>query len=85
MDYKELISILRNGQPHVILEYSDDAAAAIETLMAERDAAVNDINAILKAVTDEHCNFCVWKGNCPEEFFSCENNARWRGLQKEVE
>lgn len=71
MDYKELIDRLAvHGQSAAYIDDSlslvlEDATTAIETLLAERDAAVNDINELLKSVEEQHCAFCVWQGDCP--------------------
>lgn len=85
-DYKELIDELRFLSGHVPEQMCDDkgkdalekAADAIETLLAERDAAVHDINEMLRE-PELDCEYCKWGGDCPEEFYSCYNNAEWRG------
>lgn len=77
--YKRLIDILKNGQPHIVLDYREDFASAIEVLLAERDAAVN----ALRGVAD--CTSCkFYDGYHPE----CDNCGafleewQWRGPQK---
>lgn len=74
MDYKGMISRLRYNRV-----CSDDiakAATAIETLLAERDAAVKDLTMIA------HCKTC---GNmtqwCADNPDSCKGYV-WRGPNK---
>lgn len=74
MDYKELIDRLRekNGCHCECLR----AATAIEALLAERDAAVEDLMMV------GHCKTCgsitPWCADNPD---SCEGYV-WRGPQK---
>lgn len=76
MDYEKLIKRLRKyadfGAKLVVCE---DAATAIETLLAERDAAVEELRG--------ECRVCEHRGEC---LFNdqCGNgsNWQWRGPQK---
>ncbi len=83
MDYKEMIKQLKVLGQHSGYYILGVAADAIETLLAERDAAVRDINEMLKSPLDEQCKFCIWEEKCSEEFYSCERNAAWRGIKIE--
>lgn len=88
MDYKELIAQLRRFAAYypVTGPIEGKAAAAIETLLAERDAAVEDLHGA--------CRACVYAG-CFEGAQPCcdctygtgamsdADNWQWRGLQKE--
>lgn len=56
MDYKELIELLREKNNCDVLDYVDDAATAIETLLEERDAAVEDLKG--------RCGVCKHRGVC---------------------
>lgn len=96
MDYKELIELLRrtvehgNEEPWEYCtnrcggcEMCDQAADALETLLAERDAAIDDIqrNCINCAYTESNnsnhtpCEFI--------EFCSFAEHWKWRGPQKQ--
>lgn len=83
MDYNQLIEQLRSTESRSKRAMLDDAAAAIETLMAERDAAVAD----LKACSNNSCVMCKWfdgNNHCTaEEPCSPNDNWEWRGLQRE--
>lgn len=46
MDYKETIEAMRSTDVKVVFSHSIDAADAIETLPAERDAAVEELRGI---------------------------------------
>ncbi len=88
MDYKELIERLRvydywagesdiNSHPLIC----DEAAAAIETLLAERDAAVEDLKG--------RCGVCKHRRVClfdEQHRIGCAVSNRghwqWRGPQK---
>lgn len=67
MDYKELIEPLRDKSNCDVLDYVDDAATAIETLLEERDAAVEDLKGrrgVCKhrrvcLVDEQHRNGCA--------------------------
>lgn len=84
MDYKELITeirtyIVKTYQVGFQPEICQRAADAIETILAERDAAVNEMRGI--------CSFCAHKKTC--QFGNhlrdiCVNgsNWQWRGPQK---
>lgn len=87
-DYKELLRISKKSadawrndsayyQAAVLI---DSLCDTVKTILSERDAAVSDINKLLKATENETCEFCKWHGDCPEEFYSCANNAEWRGI-----
>lgn len=86
MDYKELIEQLRNAFPKdgYELERSvcESAADAIETLLAERDAAVKYIPKVCS--TCEYwdaggCNAPIAGGECA---FDLRQAWQWRGPQK---
>ena len=80
MDYKELIDELRMVASWNISDCYDcnqcvKAATAIETLLAERNAAVADVQ--------KNCNTCCWwhdglYGGCD---FSVRQAWKWRGPQ----
>lgn len=79
MDYKEIIEAMRNTDIRVILSYSTDAANAIETLLAERDAAMRDLKG--------NCAFCIHKklcmfGNHMRDICVNGSSWQWRGPQK---
>lgn len=81
MDYKELIRRLRASNRDAIVS-SDEAATAIETLLAERDAAVEQIRG--------ECYHCANVRKCysgGEMMRDCARNNRrnwqWRGPQKD--
>lgn len=79
MDYKELIKALRkkDGCHCECLE----AATAIENLLAERDAAVEDLTRICEDNPDV-CQYCKHMP-CTETHGRCIG-WEWRGPQKEV-
>lgn len=99
MDYKELIAQLRDESNCDVLDYVDDAADAIETLLAERDAAVDDLRG--------NCWCCAngkpWEKAGPLSKMTCCEHLKewgavaisgkackcqhwqWRGPQKEAE
>lgn len=52
MDYKELIEQLRDENNCDVLDYIDDAATAIETLLAEREAAIEGLLEMGKVIAD---------------------------------
>lgn len=73
MDYRDLIDTMRNGDPLDIVVQAYWMADAIETLLKERDAAVEDMKGI--------CSFCAHKKTC--QFGNhlrdiCVNGSRWR-------
>lgn len=81
MDCKELIEQLRDENNCNVLDYIEDAATAIETLLAERDAAVEDLKGrcgVCKhrrvcLVDEQHRNGCA---------VSNRGHWEWRGPQK---
>lgn len=82
MDYKELIRILRDEDRGDVLDWVDDAADAIETLLAERDA--------LLTVSHGKCELCANFADCRSDArarIDCLSNLcknwKWRGPQKE--
>lgn len=87
MDYKGLIEQLRSAsrlQGTWLRNRMVEAAAAIETLLAERDAAMADVQ--------KNCNTCCWwhDGGCcaPLELYGgCDFSVRqawkWHGSQKQ--
>lgn len=95
MDYKELINILRDENNPNVLDYIDDAAIAINDLLAraesaesraekaekERDAAVDDLR-----IFGHCCSCCKWFNapNCKaKEPCGTNDNWEWRGLKEE--
>lgn len=84
MDYKELIEQLHNAFPvdGYELERSvfESAADAIETLLAERDAAVEDLSKRPHPSTckyGEHCDYISVITGRPD-CYSC-HEWEWRG------
>lgn len=91
MDYKELIEELHFLSGHVPEQMCDDdgkdplerAATAIETLLAERDAAMDDLNG--------QCDKCKFLNISSHDFPCCHcivtggmnDYWKWRGIQKE--
>lgn len=85
MDYKRLIMWLRNPMLKDMATrpyYMQEAADAIETLLVERDAAIEDIEHSChrcihfgKSQISGHCYNC-WKVGSPEKYW------QWRGPQK---
>lgn len=59
MDYNEIIETMRSTDVKVVFCRSLDAADAIETLLAERDAAVEDLHRMHTICMDIG-------GSCPE-------------------
>lgn len=95
MDYKELIDILRDESNPNVLDYIDDAATAINDLLAraesakaraekaekERNAAVDDLR-----IFGHCCSCCKWFNapNCKaKEPCGTNDNWEWRGLKEE--
>lgn len=86
MDYKELIEQLKRTSPlhgTWLRERMLEAAAAIETLLEERDAAMKYIPKVCS--TCEHwdaggCNAPITGGECA---FDLRQAWQWRGPQKE--
>lgn len=93
MDYKELIEELHFLSGHVPEQMCDDdgkdplerAATAIETLLAERDAAVEIISS-----GGKRCRACVYNDRGIHDFPCCHCREtggmtdywEWRGPQK---
>ena len=74
MDYKELIKAMRRKNILDAIAYSTDAADAIETLLAERDAAVNELRG--------NCWCCAngkpqKKAGPLSEMTCCEHMKEW--------
>lgn len=92
MDYKELLERLKYyGTTYAIgdnlgreIDGTDevmaDAATAIETILAERDAAVDDLTKICEDNPDV-CQYCKHMP-CVEPYGRCIG-WEWRGPQKE--
>lgn len=91
MDYKELVALARKAGKEWL--YSDEyhqagalckmAADAIETLLAERDAAVEDLWKRPHSSTckhGEHCDYISAITGFPD-CYSCDE-WEWRGPQK---
>lgn len=66
MDYKELIELLRDKSNCDVLDYVDDAATAIETLLEERDAAVEIISR-----GEKRCRACIYNDHGIRDFPCC--------------
>lgn len=85
MDYKELIKAMRSTDVKTVFTHSLDAADAIETLLAERDAAVEDLKR-----GESRCFTCSFDNMSIHDFpcNSCKEAGRmgdywkWRGPQK---
>lgn len=87
-DYKELITEIRNCFP---TNLERRAADAIEQLVKERDAAVDDLQKCMyyaKPKNNNVCNFCKkdmseYPDKCVgwEDF--CECCPEWRGVKEE--
>lgn len=82
MDYKELIRLLRDESNCDVLDYIDDAATAIETLMAEREAALSKCRG--------ECDECAHADRDADDFPCCDccyacmdwdksDHWKWRG------
>lgn len=55
----------------------------LERLTRERDAAVKDINAMLRRDTPEQiCQFCKHKNVCSTTYDQCLKWAAWRGTKE---
>lgn len=91
MDYKELIKKLRE-QNQSLTAYNDlelahcleDAATAIETLLAERDAAVEDLTLCASCATCKYNEVSASDSPCAKcrKIKYKENlNWEWRGSQ----
>lgn len=80
--YKRLIEILKNGKPNTVLFYRDDFLFAIETLLLERDAAIEDMQReCINCAHAESNN----SNHTPCEFieFCCfAEYWKWRGPKK---
>lgn len=93
MDYKELIEKLRGvfaARPGIYLAYvcCEEAATAIETLLAERDAAVAD----MRRMGCKKCDVCKYAGSKGSDKSPCKHCCHsggfddcfeWRGPRKE--
>lgn len=99
MDYEELINMLRNGSILDAIFHSTEAATAIEILLAERDAAMEELRG--------DCWCCAngkpWEKAGPFSKMTCCEHLKewgavaisgkackcqhwqWRGPQKEAE
>lgn len=80
MDYKELINKLRYSR--VCSDDIAEAATAIETLLAERDAAMKFIPKVCSACKHwdaGECNAPIAGGEC---VFNLRQAWQWRGPQK---
>lgn len=86
MDYKDIIRTMRSTSPKEAFSRSIDAADAIETLLAERDAMIFERNAAV----DEMRGICKYCKHSPPSYRKtacydcCEDNHnwQWRGPQK---
>lgn len=95
MDYKELIEELRMVASWDGICYDCNqcvkAAAALETMLAERDAAVTLTHGKCYACknketkySDEPCSLCKWGAmRCMVPVAKLQDSWEWRGPQKE--
>ena len=83
MDYKETIEAMRSTDVKVVLCHSLDAADAIETLLAERDAAVEELSRRPHHSTCKHGEHCDYISAITGflDCYSCDE-WEWRGPQK---
>lgn len=97
MDYKETVEAMRSTDVKVVFSHSIDAADAIETLLAERDAAIEELRGICWCCANgkpmgrigrlRSCTTCDYMqergilGNFGRER-DCPH-WQWRGQQKE--
>lgn len=79
MDYKEVIRRL-DGCVEFDGNLLDDAADAIETLLAERDAALEELRSIGCEVCAHLCDYSFNSPCCT--CGDADNNWQWRGPQK---
>lgn len=77
MDYKKLIDAMRGDSIELIVARAHDSADALETMMAERDAAVRDLTEVCKENPDA-CQFCKHMP-CTEPYGRCIG-WEWKGL-----
>ena len=75
MDYKELIKRLRASNRDCLVS-SEEVAAAIETLLAERDAAVTVVRC-------KDCKHCILIGRPPFMFRACNRNGAIRTVDED--
>lgn len=83
MDYKEIIEAMRSTDLEVVFCSSIAAADAIEILLAERDAAVEELAGRPRPSTckhGEHCDYISVITGRPD-CYSCDE-WQWRGPQK---
>lgn len=76
MNCKELIGTMRGDSIGLIVDRAHDTADAIETLLAERDAAVEDLTRICEDNPDV-CQYCKHMP-CSETHGRCIG-WEWRG------
>lgn len=91
--YKELVKQLRSTESRSKRKMLDDAAAAIEGLMAELEALKEDVKCSCLCDSCKHnncfpdcncdCMACLHVGECPCMNYDENNCWEWRGLQKE--
>lgn len=84
MDCKDLIDTMRGDSIGLIIARAHDAADTIETLLAERDAAIKSLHGV--------CGECEHRGSSFPRF-PCDacsirgtgliDRWKWRGPQKE--
>lgn len=89
MDYKSMISARRReainlrenrGQYTLATEFEEDADA-IKTLLAERDAALEELRSIGCEVCAHLCDYSFNSPCCT--CGDADNNWQWRGPQKQ--
>lgn len=82
MDYEKLIKLLRDENNCDVLDYVEDAADAIEVLLAERDAALERSCADCKHFVISH-NGCTPDCDCNNSECKCVDGVnlgwQWRG------
>lgn len=56
--------------------------AELEQVKAERDAAVKDIESLLRDESPYECAICAFYEDCQRSVVECEKEAKWRGAQE---
>lgn len=77
MDYKELIRQLRDTSNCDILDYVDDAADAIETMLKEKDLLLEHLKQSYGCSSCKHIAKCELEEPCFDCKRSVGENDRW--------
>lgn len=66
-----------------VFNYADylKLRAELEQVKAERDAAVNDIESLLRDEAPYECAICAFYEDCRRSGVECEKEAKWRGME----